>query len=122
MNLTNKYPSLKNKVVFISGGATGIGASLVEAFCRQQSKVVFVDIQDDEAEKLISNISENDDASIPRYFKCNLIEIERLRDVIKTVRKNIGPVSVLVNNAASDVRHDFRTVTEEYWNERINVN
>lgn len=122
MNLTNQYPSLKNKVVFISGGASGIGASLVEAFCCQQSKVVFVDIQDDEAEKLISRISEIDYASVPRYFKCNLVEIERLRDVIKTVRKSIGPVGVLVNNAASDTRHDFRTVTEEYWNERINVN
>lgn len=122
MNLTNKYPSLKNKVVFISGGASGIGASLVEAFCRQHSKVVFVDIQDDEAEKLISKISENDDASVPRYYKCNLIEIERLRDVIRTVRKDIGPVGVLVNNAASDTRHDFRTVTEDSWNERINVN
>lgn len=122
MNLTNIYPSLKNKVVFISGGATGIGASLVEAFCRQQSKVAFVDIQDNEAEKLVNNISEIENASVPLYFNCNLVNIERLREVIREVREKLGAVGVLVNNAASDTRHDFRKVTEEYWNERININ
>lgn len=122
MNLTNIYPSLKNKVVFISGGATGIGANLVEAFCRQQSKVAFVDIQDEEAGKLIKSISGIEGATVPLYFNCNLVNIERLREVVKLVREKLGPVGALINNAASDTRHDFRTVTEEYWNERININ
>ncbi len=122
MNLTNQYPSLKNKVVFISGGASGIGANLVEAFCLQQSKVAFVDIQDDEAEKLIEKISKLKNASVPRYFHCNLVEIDTLKKVIETVRHEFGPVGALINNAASDTRHEFESVTEEYWNERININ
>jgi len=122
VNLTNTYPSLKHRVVFISGGATGIGASLVEAFCRQQAKVAFVDIQDAEAQSLVTRISMIGGASVPTYFHCNLLNIEALREVIGKVRDQLGPVAVLVNNAASDMRHDFREVTEAYWNERINVN
>lgn len=122
MKLSNLYPSLADKVVFITGGATGIGASLVEAFCFQRSKVVFVDIQDEPAEQLVAKLANSDDATTPHYFHCDLIEIEVLRDVIRRVGAEIGPIGVLINNAASDTRHDFRTVTEEYWNQRINLN
>lgn len=122
MNLTNRYPSLKDKVVFITGGATGIGASLVEAFCRQQAQVVFVDIQDDAAAALIAQVAAIESASTPRYYHCDLLAIDSLLQVIGTVRDEVGPVGVLVNNAANDARHDFRDVTVDYWNERINVN
>jgi len=122
VNLTNTYPSLNNRVVFISGGATGIGASLVEAFCRQHARVAFVDIQDAEAQTLVTRISGIKGATVPTYYHCNLLNIAALQEVIGTVRNQLGPVAVLVNNAASDMRHDFREVTEAYWNERINVN
>jgi len=122
MNLTNNYPSLKNKVVFITGGATGIGASLVEAFCRQQAHVAFVDIQDDAARSLVEQIAAIESAATPRYFNCNLLDIDSLKQVISTVHVEVGPVNVLVNNAANDTRHDFRDVTVDYWNERINTN
>lgn len=122
MNLSNTYPSLKNKVVFISGGASGIGAGLVEAFCLQGAKVAFVDILDKEAEKLIERLSANTDITRPKYYPCDLHDINLLKSVIDTVKKDIGAISVLVNNAASDTRHKFTDVTEEYWNERININ
>jgi NAD(P)-dependent dehydrogenase (short-subunit alcohol dehydrogenase family) len=122
MKLTNTYPSLNDKVVFISGGATGIGANLVEAFSRQQSRVVFVDIQDDEAEKLCSQIGAIEGANMPQYFHCDLFDIDSLQQVISKTGEEIGAISVLVNNAASDMRHDFREVTVDYWNERININ
>jgi NAD(P)-dependent dehydrogenase (short-subunit alcohol dehydrogenase family) len=122
VTLSNQYPSLENKVVFISGGATGIGASLVEAFCRQKAKVAFVDIQDDAAAQLVARMAALQGASVPRYFYCDLLRIDDLREVLERVRTQLGPVSVLLNNAANDTRHDFREVTEAYWNERINVN
>ncbi|MCR6650275.1 MAG: SDR family NAD(P)-dependent oxidoreductase [Cellvibrionaceae bacterium] len=68
MTLSNQYPSLKNKVVFISGGATGIGAALVEAFCRQGAHVAFVDILADEAALLIRRIGEIPGANAPHFF------------------------------------------------------
>jgi NAD(P)-dependent dehydrogenase (short-subunit alcohol dehydrogenase family) len=122
MNLTNSYPSLKHKVVFITGGATGIGASLVEAFSRQQARVVFVDIQDDAAAVLIEQVGAIASASTPLYFHCDLLDIDSLRNVISKTHAQVGSINVLVNNAANDTRHDFREVTEDYWNERINVN
>jgi NAD(P)-dependent dehydrogenase (short-subunit alcohol dehydrogenase family) len=122
MNLSNVYPSLEDRVVFITGGATGIGASLVEAFCRQRARVIFVDIRDRDAEALRGRISALENAAAPQYYHCDLVDIGTLRGVIETVGDGVGPIGVLINNAASDTRHDFKTVTVEYWNERINVN
>lgn len=122
MDLTNVYPSLKGRVVFITGGATGIGASLVEAFCRQRAAVVFVDIQDQAAQALIEDVSSVEGATVPIFHHCDLLEIESLRSVIRAVGDDVGPISVLVNNAASDARHEFTSVTEQLWNDRINVN
>jgi len=122
MTLSNLYPSLKNKVVFITGGATGIGAALVEAFCRQGAAVSFVDVQEQAAERLIEHISAIANASEPLFFRCDLTQITELKNVIEKTRQQLGAINVLINNAASDVRHDFRTVDEQYWNDRINVN
>jgi NAD(P)-dependent dehydrogenase (short-subunit alcohol dehydrogenase family) len=122
MELSNTYPSLRDRVVLITGGATGIGANLVEAFCRQQARVAFIDVQDQAAGELVEQISASGGASVPGFFACDLLDIDALRRVIEQIAEAIGPVSVLINNAASDRRHDFRTVTEDFWNERINVN
>jgi NAD(P)-dependent dehydrogenase (short-subunit alcohol dehydrogenase family) len=122
MELSNTYPSLSGRVVFITGGATGIGASLVEAFCRQRAEVAFVDIQDSPARRLCERMAAIDGATTPRYFSCDLNDIDALRAVIDRVGQDIGPIGVLINNAASDLRHDFRAVTEDFWNDRINVN
>ena len=122
MNLTNTYPSLKDKVVFITGGATGIGACLVAAFCRQQAKVVFVDIQDETAATLVDQISVSGDAATPHFFHCDLVDIDSLREVIVMVRKQIGSISVLINNAANDMRNDFQDITVDLWEEQFNIN
>lgn len=122
MALSNQYPSLKNKVVFISGGATGIGAALVEAFCQQGAQVAFVDILAAEAEQLVRKISEIPGATKPHFFHCDITRTADLQNVLKSIDAQLGPVTVLLNNAASDTRHDFRTVDEDYWNSRINVN
>lgn len=122
MQLSNRYPSLKDKVVFITGGASGIGATLVEAFCRQGSKVAFVDILEEDAARLVGRLAGLAGSPAPKFYPCNLIDVEKLQRVIGQVRIELGPVSVLVNNAADDTRHDFTKVTREYWDERIAVN
>lgn len=122
MNLSNTYPSLAGKVVFITGGGSGIGASLVEAFCRQEATVVFVDILEHESRQLADQINEELGRETALFFPCDLVDIERLRAIIDEVRERFGPIGVLVNNAAQDTRHDFRDVTPDYWNERININ
>lgn len=122
MPLENRYPSLQERVVFVTGGATGIGATLVEAFCRQGAKVAFVDIQEEAGAELVERLASLAEAHVPRFYPCNLIDVEKLQSVIGTVGSDLGPISILLNNAADDTRHDFAGVTPEYWDGRIAVN
>lgn len=119
---TNQYPSLRDKVVFITGGATGIGAALVEAFSLQGACVVFVDVLTDEGHQLVRKVGEIAGATAPHFFPCDITRTADLKNIIHSVDEQFGPISVLLNNAASDTRHDFRTIDEDYWNSRINVN
>lgn len=122
MNLTNQYPSLRDRVVFITGGATGIGATLVEEFCRQGSRVAFVDIQTEAGEALVERLGNLAQGPAPKFYPCNLIDLDELKRVIASAHSDLGPISVLVNNAADDTRHDFAAITPEYWDQRIAVN
>jgi NAD(P)-dependent dehydrogenase (short-subunit alcohol dehydrogenase family) len=116
-----KYFDLENKVVFITGGGSGIGASIVEHFCEQQSKVFFVDINVEESEKLIKTCVSKK-LSVPSFIKCDLKNIKETQIVIAKIIKDNGPINVLINNAANDTRHTIDEVTEEYWEDRINTN
>jgi NAD(P)-dependent dehydrogenase (short-subunit alcohol dehydrogenase family) len=114
------YPSLKDKVVFITGGGSGIGASIVEGFVRQGAKVGFVDIDEGASEKLVQKLKGA--ATPPRFIRCDVRDIDNLRSAIGTVQSRFGDIGVLVNNAARDDRHSIESVTVEFWDERIAVN
>jgi len=115
------YPSLRDRVVLISGGASGIGEKIVEAFARQQARVVFLDIQDDAAEGLIRHCQSKGFAT-PTYRHCDVTDIAALRECAESVAASFGTIDVLVNNAANDARHRFEEVTPEDWDEGIAVN
>jgi NAD(P)-dependent dehydrogenase (short-subunit alcohol dehydrogenase family) len=114
------YPSLRNRLVFISGGASGIGAELVTAFATQGARVAFVDVVDDAAQAVCAAIAEAGHPA-PHYQHCDLKDIAALQAAIGEAGR-LGPISVLVNNAANDQRHSFETVTAEYWDERMATN
>lgn len=105
------YPSLKDKVVYISGGSSGIGAEIVAAFAAQGAKVGFLDLNPPEAEV--------DGAT---HMQCDLRDIDGMRAAMAELKAKIGPADVLVNNAARDDRHDWRDVTPEFWDERMATN
>lgn len=121
MTSTASYPSLKDRVVFVTGGGSGIGAAIVEHFCQQGAKVGFVDIDDKAAEALVAAMAEAGH-SRPVYVNCDIRDIEALRAAIGQVREALGPITVLVNNAANDQRHPIDEVTPEYWDDRVAVN
>ena len=114
------YPSLRDKLVFITGGASGIGAELVAAFAAQGARVAFADIADDAAHAVCTAVAEAGHLA-PQYRHCDLKDIAALQAAI-TEAGRLGPISVLVNNAANDQRHRFETVTAEYWDERMATN
>jgi NAD(P)-dependent dehydrogenase (short-subunit alcohol dehydrogenase family) len=115
------YPSLRDRVVLITGGATGIGAAHVAHFAAQGARVAFLDIQDEPAEALAARIAE---AGQPRplFLHCDLTKTAELQAAIREAAAQLGPVDVLVNNAAHDQRHKWQEVTEAYWEDRLAVN
>ena len=92
-----KYYDLENKRVFITGGGSGIGASIVEHFCEQGSEVYFIDINEDESKKLIEDIK-NKNYSLPIFIKCDLLNIKELQKTIADIISNKGPIDILIIN------------------------
>jgi NAD(P)-dependent dehydrogenase (short-subunit alcohol dehydrogenase family) len=120
MALTNTYPSLKGAPVFVTGGASGIGAAIVRAFAAQGAKVAFVDIDDMRGEILANELVR--DGSQVLFLACDLRDVAALRAAMATAAGVHGDLAVLVNNAADDSRHLLAELTPAYWDERIAVN
>jgi len=110
------YPSLKGKRVVVTGGASGIGSAIVEAFALQGAKVFFVDILDKEADGLIRKVNGVEHA--PIYKECDLTDLS----AVSSFFAEVGPVDILVNNAGNDDRHKLADITPAYWDDRIAVN
>jgi NAD(P)-dependent dehydrogenase (short-subunit alcohol dehydrogenase family) len=109
------YPSLKNEAVIVTGGASGIGASIIEHFVEQGARVGFLDFDDKSGRAL----AEKTKAS---FVHCDLRDIAALKEAVAKVEKQNGPTLALVNNAGRDDRHKIEDVTPEYWDERIATN
>ncbi len=115
------YASLRERVVLVTGGATGIGESFVRHFVGQASRVALLDVADEPARALVAELSDSAHAA-PLYLPCDLRDVEALQRALAEVQERLGPVRVLVNNAASDDRRALEEVTPEYWDERMAVN
>ena len=114
------YPDLKGQVVLVTGGGSGIGEAIVRQFAAQQAKVAFIDIAVEPSRALARELTE---VGMTVHFEpCDLTEIPALQRSVAAIRKHLGPIHVLVNNAAHDERHPTEEVTEEVWDSRIAVN
>ena len=116
-----KYGSLQGKRVFITGGGSGIGESLVAEFAAQGALVAFVDIAVEASEALCRRLAEAGLAA-PLFRHCDITDIASLQAVMAELADKLGDFDILVNNAANDQRHQAQDVTLEYWNERIAIN
>ena len=112
------YPSLRGQVVFVSGGASGIGAEIVSQFARQGAQTAFVDIDDSKAKALVAGL-EAEGHRAPFYQHCDIRDIPALRIAIGVVIAHFGPINTLVNSAASDDPHTIAEVEPDYWDERM---
>jgi NAD(P)-dependent dehydrogenase (short-subunit alcohol dehydrogenase family) len=111
------YPSIAGKAVLVTGGGSGIGAAITEAFHGQRAKVAFLDIADEPSTKLVKRLDGN-----VHYVRCDLTDISALRNAVLHVADNLGPIGILINNAGNDDRHPALDVTPEYWDARMAVN
>lgn len=114
------YPDLKGRVVLVTGGGSGIGEAIVRRFAAQQAKVAFIDIAVEPSRALARELEA---AGTPVHFEpCDLTDIPALQRSVAATAKLLGPIQVLVNNAAHDERHATEEVTEAVWDSRIAVN
>ncbi|RJS92834.1 SDR family NAD(P)-dependent oxidoreductase [Salinisphaera sp. Q1T1-3] len=116
------YPSLADRPVFITGGGSGIGASLVTAFARQNAIVHFIDIDDTASRALVDRLTAESSAHRVSYSHCDIRDITALQGCIREFEAAHGPIRVLINNAANDDRHDWRDVSPDDWDERMAIN
>lgn len=114
------YPSLIGRTVFVSGGATGIGAAFVGHFARQGSRVAFIDIDRTHGQTLCEQLA--DARHRPLFLPCDVTDLGALDAAIAQARAALGPIRVLVNNAANDVRHAFGDTTAADFDRNIAVN
>lgn len=115
------YPSLRDRLVLITGGASGIGEAIVEAFVSQDAQVVFLDIQDTAAQKLMERLA-NQARHLPAYYPCDLTDISALQTTVAQIIDRFSTVDVLINNAGNDARHAIEDVTSTSWDHAIAVN
>jgi NAD(P)-dependent dehydrogenase (short-subunit alcohol dehydrogenase family) len=115
-----RYPSLSGRVVFVTGGATGIGADVVRAFADNGARVAFVDILGDAAEALCAELASGPHR--PLFIRCDVTDTPALQAAIERTRDELGPIGVLVNNAANDERHEIDAVSPEYWDKTFAIN
>ncbi|MFZ9096201.1 MAG: SDR family NAD(P)-dependent oxidoreductase [bacterium] len=115
-----RYPSLADRVAFVTGGGSGIGAAIVQALAKQGARVAFVDILEDASHSLIQQLSDVNHQ--PLFIQCDLNDIGALRQAIQRVYQELGPIGILVNNAANDERHEVDKVTPDYWDSAMDVN
>ena len=111
------YPSLKGRTVLVTGGASGIGASIVEHFVAQGARVGFIDLDAAAGAALAGRLG-----AAVRFEPADLRDIPALKAAIGNVRGQFGPITVLINNAARDDRHTIDEVTPEFWDERMATN
>jgi D-xylose 1-dehydrogenase len=109
------YPDLKNQCVVITGGGSGIGAAMVNAFALQGARVYYIDIVDEHGPVEYAGY-------VPQFVRCDLTDIDAVLAAFRRIESESGKVDVLVNNAANDDRHEVEGVTTDYWDQRVAVN
>ncbi|MFT7059222.1 MAG: NAD(P)-dependent dehydrogenase (short-subunit alcohol dehydrogenase family) [Pseudorhodobacter sp.] len=113
------FPDLQGASVFITGGGSGIGAFVTEAFLRQGAKVAFV--QRSDASGFADEMA-LETGNRPLFIRCDITDIPALQAAIGLAVHAHGPITCLVNNAANDKRHTTAEVTEEFWTSMLDIN
>jgi NAD(P)-dependent dehydrogenase (short-subunit alcohol dehydrogenase family) len=118
---TTHYPSLSGKVVFVTGGGSGIGAEIVTAYARQGARVAYADRDVAASEALLAALEDKVPVR-PLFIACDLADMTALRAAVERAAAHFGDVDILVNNTANDERHGFLAVSDEYFDTKMTIN
>lgn len=116
-----RYPSLQGRVAFVSGGATGLGKEFVGQLAGQGTRVAFIDIAEDAGEALAAEIAGRGHPA-PLFLPCDVRDVPAVQAAIRRTGEELGPITVLVNNAANDVRQKVADLDLAQWDEAMAVN
>ena len=116
-----RYASLAGRLVFISGGSSGIGAELVRAFAGQGARVAFCGTRPGGGQALVDELLAAGHVA-PWYGACDVRDVPAYQALLARLVAEQGPVTVLVNNAGRDDRHRMEDVTPDYWDDRLALN
>lgn len=116
-----QHPDLSGKGVLVTGGGSGIGAALTAGFAAQGAKVAFIDVAEEPSRKLADDLSRRSEHPVT-FVRADLRRVEQAQEAVRQATALLGSMSVLVNNAGWDDRHDVEEVTEAYWDESQAVN
>ena len=114
------YPSLRGRTAFVSGGASGLGAEFVAQLVAQEARVAFVDV-DEVRGRALEGVLRGEGADV-LFVPCDVRDVPALQRAIATAAERLGPVRVLVNNAADDHRDRVAEMDVARWDDRIAVN
>src|SRR5579871_4386480 len=114
------YPSLSDKTIVVTGGGSGIGAAMVEAFAQQGARVFFLDVAEHDSLALEETLRHAKHP--PKFLRCDLRSVDAINGTFAGIVDAAGPIDVLVNNAGNDDRHEIGELTASYWDDRIAVN
>ncbi len=113
------FPDLAGASVFVTGGGSGIGAALTEGFLRQGARVAFCQRRDPAP---FVAAMEAATGNRPLGLACDITDTGALRATLARAAEAHGPVTVLVNNAADDLRMPTLTLTPEDWDASQAIN
>lgn len=113
------FHDLKGASVFITGGGSGIGASLTDGFLAQGSKVAFIGRSD--ASEFVAEM-ETKHGYAPLFIQGDITDTAVLKAAIEQAAQAHGPITTLVNNAANDRRHTIEEVDDAFWDWMMAIN
>lgn len=116
-----RYPSLRGKRVFVTGGGSGIGAEIVAAYARQGASVAFADRDMVSSSALVASLAGEVDV-VPMFIACDLANMDALRSAVEQATARFGDMDILVNNTANDERHEFLNVSDDFFDAKMTIN
>jgi D-xylose 1-dehydrogenase len=120
-SLSARFPSLRGRAVFVTGGGSGIGADIVTAFAAQGARVAFIDVAEPASRALAERL-QSAGHTPPWWRACDVRDIAVLQAAVTDAAVALGDFHTLVNNVANDDRHSLESVTPEYFDERMAIN